>query len=311
MPNHVTTTVNARPEIINSLLNEEKNVDFSKISPYPKNFSYNHNGVYCNAEDLATMFFKFEKEESPLLVGFQINKERELFDKMPNDLKPFIHDVERLEEKQFEGFLELIETNKENLFPDRNYHDAYYQFIDMLKNKYHTGYYNSMDFQREEWGTKWNAYNDEIIDAENIKFETAWNTPFNIIVKLSKKYPEDIIKVSYANEDLGFGCGYFEMKDGKEITEKSDHAPNYDQSTDEEKTQWRKFAFELIHPDSDPKDWDMDENFEYIEDEDENEDENEDYQSSVNLNNDLENEENELDDDYEDFSDDDDSPILN
>lgn len=308
MPNHVTTTLNARPEIINSLLNEDNNVDFLKISPYPKNFSYNHNGVYCNAEDLATMFFKFEKEEHPLLLSFQINKERELFDKMPNDLKPFIHDIERLEEKQFEGFLELIETNRENLFPDRHYQDAYYQFVDMLKNKYHTGYYNTISFQREEWGTKWNAYQEEFIDDENIKFQTAWKTPYPIIVKLSKKYPEDIIKVSYANEDIGSSCGYFEMKDGKEITEKSDHAPSYDKATEEEKVKWRKFAFQLIHPDSDPKDWDMNENFEYIEED------NTDSESSVNLNDDLDDEDDEYyedDEDYEDFSDDDDSLILN
>lgn len=73
-----------------------------------------------------------------------------------------------------------------------------------------------MDFQRDLWGTKWNAYSQEI-DTEFLKFETAWSHPLNVIVVLSLAFPEETIVVRYADEDLGHNLGYYSILNG-EIT---------------------------------------------------------------------------------------------
>lgn len=73
-----------------------------------------------------------------------------------------------------------------------------------------------MDFQRDLWGTKWNAYSQEI-DTEFLKFETAWSHPLNVIVVLSLAFPEETIEVKYADEDLGHNLGHYSILNG-EIT---------------------------------------------------------------------------------------------
>lgn len=72
--------------------------------------------------------------------------------------------------------------------------------------------------QEDHWNTKWNSYDAYAYDDSNaIYFQTAWDAPHPIIVKLSSMYPEVTIKHQWANEDLMQDCGSMTYLNGKMI----------------------------------------------------------------------------------------------
>lgn len=64
------------------------------------------------------------------------------------------------------------------------------------------------DWRCDNWGTKWNAYNNEQKDEDTIIFDTAWSNPELIMLKLSEMYPEATIEHWWADEDMGNNDGY-------------------------------------------------------------------------------------------------------
>jgi len=78
------------------------------------------------------------------------------------------------------------------------------------------GYADWYGWQINNWGTKWNA-SESIEFGDGIEFNTAWSTPFNLLVALSKKYPEVTINVRYADEDFGHNVGEYTLLNGEEI----------------------------------------------------------------------------------------------
>ncbi|NDB61782.1 hypothetical protein EB001_25575 [bacterium] len=71
-------------------------------------------------------------------------------------------------------------------------------------------------WQNANWGTKWNASDSEDY-GDFIEFNTAWATPFYLLVALSKKYPEVRFSVRYADEDFGHNVGEFVLQNGEEV----------------------------------------------------------------------------------------------
>lgn len=97
---------------------------------------------------------------------------------------------------------------------------AFKQFLGMLENYRACGHLHSMAFAREVWGTKWNACSPEAFpDEGRCQFETAWSCPLGILLELSKRFPEEAIDVTYADEDIGSNCGTFTLKAGVVIDE--------------------------------------------------------------------------------------------
>lgn len=86
--------------------------------------------------------------------------------------------------------------------------------------KISTGWADWYSWRNEHWGTKWGAYsfndsrNFKSGDYAGVYFETAWSTPFKLMTKLSKKFPNDCITVMYADEDHGYNLGIYCLKDG-------------------------------------------------------------------------------------------------
>jgi len=66
------------------------------------------------------------------------------------------------------------------------------------------------------WGTKWNAC-DVYVSDDFISFSTAWSTPFDLMVKLSEKYPKATFEVEYADEDFGYNTGKYTLMNGEEV----------------------------------------------------------------------------------------------
>lgn len=67
----------------------------------------------------------------------------------------------------------------------------------------HGGY----DWCVENWGTKWNAYEQRRIDVSSIYFETAWTPPLAAITTLSRYFPTVAFRLEFANEDVGSNAG--------------------------------------------------------------------------------------------------------
>ena len=112
-----------------------------------------------------------------------------------------------------------------------------------------------MEFARKIWGTKWNACKSTAnADEGKTSFDTAWSCPEGVLVELSKRFPEDVIKVVFADEDIGSNCGTFALKAG-EIVE-SNIAPRWSDMTDQQKATWKAFAYEVTGRTPDPEEED-------------------------------------------------------
>lgn len=66
---------------------------------------------------------------------------------------------------------------------------------------------------RENWGTKWNAVDAEILNGDFV-FSTAWASPTPVIDAISQKFPDVTFTVRYADEDYGTNCAHYKIKDG-------------------------------------------------------------------------------------------------
>jgi hypothetical protein len=71
----------------------------------------------------------------------------------------------------------------------------------------------------QNWGTKWNAYDQIEVGFGTIQFDTAWSTPFPVVQKLARMFPELDFEVKFADEDLGNNCGAYQFKDGELVGE--------------------------------------------------------------------------------------------
>jgi hypothetical protein len=71
----------------------------------------------------------------------------------------------------------------------------------------------------QNWGTKWNAYDQIEVGFGTIQFDTAWSTPFPVVQKLARMFPELDFEVKFADEDLGSNCGTYLFEGGILVNE--------------------------------------------------------------------------------------------
>ena len=68
------------------------------------------------------------------------------------------------------------------------------------------------DWRIQNWGTKWNSYDDyvEIVDDETVEytFSTAWSPPEPVIAKLREQYPDVSITAFYDEPGMEI-AGYY------------------------------------------------------------------------------------------------------
>jgi hypothetical protein len=86
---------------------------------------------------------------------------------------------------------------------------------------------NWYDWSCENWGTKWNGVSDEpYTNGEGfIRFRTAWSYPEGFIEALSKKFPNELIKFDW-EEEQGFG-EVFTIKNGEKVIQEEWDLPNW------------------------------------------------------------------------------------
>lgn len=83
-----------------------------------------------------------------------------------------------------------------------------------LLNYLNYGYVSWYHWSIDNWGTKWNSYEIEYINDNQVTFQTAWEFPKPIIQKLSELYPELTIIAEYYDEDFGYNLGSCTFKEG-------------------------------------------------------------------------------------------------
>lgn len=93
------------------------------------------------------------------------------------------------------------------------------------------------------WGTKWNAYQQKIIEPNLIEFQTAWNAPRKFLQMLAARFPDVEFVVEYADEDFGSNCGTLIYRDGFLVSDEEPDDPKQfayrlHRVSDEEITEW-------------------------------------------------------------------------
>jgi hypothetical protein len=99
---------------------------------------------------------------------------------------------------------------------------------------------NWYDWSYTNWGTKWNAYDMDKIDDYSMQFSTAWSMPDPVIKALSRLFPEIVVKIKWADEDIGCNCGEIHYRRGK---------PILTSIPDDQSKEAYELSFEL-HPDA-------------------------------------------------------------
>lgn len=179
MPNHVTTIIRTdSDEAYAAMLNADGHVDFNLIVPMPEALK-NIVDAYTRTES--------DHEAAEINAEKRANKDR----------------------------LATIMGWDENTV----YALSYGQEAE-LKREYgeNLSWY---PWNTTNWGTKWNAY-DTDTEREygtepfkhTVQFDTAWSHPKEYIKALSAKFPEAVLCVSYADEDLGSNLGEYHIRGG-------------------------------------------------------------------------------------------------
>ncbi|YCH23108.1 hypothetical protein M1D96_06285 [Pseudomonas sp. D1-3] len=205
MPNHITNRIKADPEVIRAMLNETGAIDFGKIVPFSGQWPWDY--VNGSAETAAEKVLNTPLNEHALIAILQA-------------------------------------TNRDNTQVSELTDECFEQFVQMLRNHRASGFLHQMDFARAKWGTKWNAYSQEVDPAAGVaKFETAWSSPLPIFLQLSAAHPDHLIEVQFADEDIGSNCGTVHFKGGAEVFRNT--AGNWEDMTEDQRAHWEAFAYEV------------------------------------------------------------------
>lgn len=82
---------------------------------------------------------------------------------------------------------------------------------------------NWYDWNRQNWGTKWNAYNFGLTEIREYSltfvFDTAWSPPTPVIKTLAQRFPEVDIKHHFIDEGGNFaGTNYYHNGELQEVS---------------------------------------------------------------------------------------------
>lgn len=141
-------------------------------------------------------------------------------------------------------------------------------FAQGIKNYLKHGHASWHSWACENWGTKWNAYDQPengFSEGETcFKFQTAWSHPSEIIDALSQKFPEAELSIQYADEDTGSNCGTYKIKDG--VRRDENISPPWKDMSPVQKREFTSLAWGISHANDDPKEYGYEENWNYVED---------------------------------------------
>lgn len=199
---------------------EEELFDFNKIIPRPRSLDL-PSGSFEESSIRYALYKMGEDKKKELLERFKDNVGlTELFNVRYLPINEH-YSIERLN-KDYEDFNEIL-NDKDNWRHYDIYEELNIKDLEDLGNAYinnliNYNYSSWYDWSVSNWGTKWNACSTYYIDDNNIEFETAWSTPEEIFKEISRKY-NTLVRVEYADEDIGYNCGIIVYDNGKLIVD--------------------------------------------------------------------------------------------
>lgn len=182
MPNHIKNIVKMKDITALPLFEKEDNTfDFNSLIPMPEELNIEEGGI----KEIA-----IEAVVRKLAINQKYDKR----------FVPEMNDQEYIRRKAlWKG-------------PEKKLLELGLQYV---SNKIKYGAYTWYDWCIENWGTKWNTYENEWKDESTIMFETAWSNPEPIMLKLSERYPTTLIEHWWADENLGYNAGHRMYLGGK------------------------------------------------------------------------------------------------
>lgn len=197
MPNHVTNELHASRCVLDALKGSKSCVDFNSIIPRPDCFDCEPCSFVVDWANLVMGTRKLsEMQAKAVAAGRPVDRFLENDFRSASDVLHYQNVMRMLAEGPF------IDT-------DRDLND----FISCCKALKETGYAFWFDWCIAKWGTKWNAY-----DAEDrgdcVRFATAWSPPTPFIKALAKRFQDERIEFSWADEDSGYNVGSFSVING-------------------------------------------------------------------------------------------------
>lgn len=173
--------------------------DFNKVIPQPEELKDNISDGY----DSIGLYLLWEETMSNLVAGTDVIgntiKSKQIISAY-QDLNIINHDIRSEADKSKKV------NDKEAAI--RQGRCCYENFI-----KY--GHCNWYGWCIENWSTKWNCWDSEMINLDTIFFVTACNMPENIVKKLSKMVPGREVTITWADEGIDSNSGVSTYVDGK------------------------------------------------------------------------------------------------
>ena len=170
-------------------------IDLNKVIPMPSELN-------IEAEGLHTLLASRYSQDNDLIAAIQTVPEDVVASLTPANLKEFIASSCP---KTSQATISRLETYSE---------ESYGNFCQAIKNLRKFGYPSWYEWRVENWGTKWNAYQQSRTSANEFSFQTAWSHPSPIIDLLSKMFRSIVFRVKYADEDKGHNLGHYTIQSG-------------------------------------------------------------------------------------------------
>lgn len=203
MPNWVKTVVKTSPNIMKDLMqkySKENAFSFDKVIPMPEDLNVEKSS---RGEDGLMLLYLESNNDIP----------KNIINEVYQSLNPFHRDIYK--DSRFLNIVKNYEPNKNKL--------EYQQSIELAK-KYISNYekYGHADWYEwccDKWGTKWDLSRFHY-NKDTMIFETAWGFAGNVILELSKKYPEERFFCKFADEGNPEISGIVEIQDGEVMEER-------------------------------------------------------------------------------------------
>lgn len=225
MPNWSRNTLKVsadyRADVFSFIKSQESLFDFNKIIPMPEELDLPDSSLGGVGEaalygvDIEEVLERVQFKKAgivtreQLLAHLESNEEltytaddhpaNEMFGIKAGEILPVIRNADKIEA------LELGER----------------YYLNRLKYGAKTWFY----WRAQNWGTKWNASEVELSEHHEtgepvIWFETAWAPPMPIIEKLSREFPEAVIRIDFSIEG-SFVYGHYTFQGGEVIEQES------------------------------------------------------------------------------------------
>lgn len=237
MPNHCTNVVTMRNiGREETLYDKYGNFSFDALMPQPQSLNIIDGAITSHAMELVQGLYDIRMEHLS-----------RSFDKIGGQCS--VSNADLLKKHMPILYTKISNISKWNQYKDMTLDDVIADIITKgLTYMYNTllyGYPTWYDWNIQNWGTKWPAYNTQIVNNDVVTFDTAWNIPYGILEALSAAYPYDLITDVWIEE--GGTCGISEFHGGEMIGSR-EYLCDWSSVYDEENDQYRNRLFMRVTP---------------------------------------------------------------